>query len=81
MGFIPGRSDPSWLILTNFPVPPPPVRPTVSFGADRSEDDLTAKLLDLLKANDTLRTQMQQGAGHHVCQEFANLLQYYYLLY
>ncbi len=77
MGFIPGKSDPAWLILTVFPVPPPPVRPTVSFGTDRSEDDLTAKLLDLLKANLTLKQQLQMGSGKHVCQEFANLLQYH----
>eukprot|EP00392_Amoebophrya_sp_AT5.2_P004718 g4726.t1 len=77
MGFIPGKSDPAWLILTAFPVPPPPVRPTVSFGTDRSEDDLTAKLIDLLRANLTLKQMLEQGSGKHVCQEFANLLQYH----
>lgn len=32
MGFTPGKSDPLWLVLTSFPVPPLTVRPTVSFG-------------------------------------------------
>ena len=69
MGFEEGKSDPAWLILTNFPVPPMTVRPTVSFGSDRSEDDITAKLLDLIKANELLKRTKAQGAGTHLTLE------------
>jgi len=40
------------MILTVMPVPPPPVRPSIAVdgGAMRSEDDLTYKLGDIIKA-------------------------------
>lgn len=77
MGFEEGKSDPVWLILTNFPVPPMTVRPTVSFGSDRSEDDITAKLIDMIKANELLKRTKAQGAGTHLTMELANLVQYH----
>jgi DNA-directed RNA polymerase II subunit RPB1 len=60
-----------------FPVPPMAVRPTVAFGSDKSEDDLTMKLLDIVKANEMLKKCMQQGAGSHICDELTHLLQYH----
>ncbi|KAF4688082.1 DNA-directed RNA polymerase II subunit RPB1 [Perkinsus olseni] len=79
MGFTPGRSEPSWLILTVIPVPPPPVRPSVAFGGgtDRAEDDLTLKLQDIVKVNQMLKKQLETGAGSHIVNEIAALLQWH----
>ena len=77
MGFTPGRSEPAWMILLNVPVPPPPVRPSVAFGPDRAEDDLTLKLQDIVKANASLKRQETMGAGAHIVSELSKLLQYH----
>ena len=77
MGFKVGRCEPSWLILTQVPVPPPPVRPSVAFGPDRAEDDLTLKLQDIVKSNAALKRQEAMGAGAHIVSELSKLLQYH----
>ena len=33
------------------PIPPPAVRPTILMGTAASEDDVTAKLIDIVKVN------------------------------
>ncbi len=76
-----GLSDeyarPEWMILTVMPVPPPPVRPSIAVdgGAMRSEDDLTYKLGDIIKASVNVRRCEQEGAPAHVIAEFEQLLQ------
>lgn len=76
-----GLSDeyarPEWMILTVLPVPPPPVRPSIAVdgGAMRSEDDLTYKLGDIIKASANVRRCEQEGAPAHVINEFEQLLQ------
>ena len=76
-----GLSDeyarPEWMILTVMPVPPPPVRPSIAVdgGAMRSEDDLTYKLGDIIKASANVRRCEQEGAPAHVISEFEQLLQ------
>eukprot|EP00667_Euglena_gracilis_P000092 EG_transcript_92 len=78
MGFDPRHSRPEWMILTVFPVPPPPVRPAVVMGsAQRSDDDLTHKLKDIVKANNALLRQEANGAPQHIINEFAQLLQFH----
>jgi DNA-directed RNA polymerase II subunit RPB1 len=76
MGFT-QRNHPAQMILTHMAIPPPCVRPTIAMGAVRSEDDVTAKLLDLLKVNKMLKTLVDDGAGDHIVAEFAKLLQYH----
>ena len=68
---------PEWMILTIMPVPPPPVRPSIAVdgGAMRSEDDLTYKLGDIVKASASVRRCEQEGAPAHVMNEFEQLLQ------
>ena len=79
-----GLSDeyarPDWMILTILPVPPPPVRPSISAdgGAMRSEDDLTYKLGDIIKASANVRRCEEEGAPAHVIAEFEQLLQVRY---
>ncbi|KAJ2926883.1 hypothetical protein H1R20_g10219, partial [Candolleomyces eurysporus] len=82
-----GLSDeyarPEWMILTVLPVPPPPVRPSIAVdgGAMRSEDDLTYKLGDIIKASANVRRCEQEGAPAHVISEFEQLLQFHVATY
>lgn len=77
MGLDPQRNPPKHLILTHMAVPPPCVRPSISMGSSRSEDDITAKFVDIIKVNNMLKTQVEAGAGEHIVMEFAKLLQYH----
>lgn len=74
---------PEWMILTVLPVPPPPVRPSISVdgGVRRSEDDLTYKLADVIKASGNVRRSEQEGAPAHIITEFEQLLQYHVATY
>ncbi|THG98988.1 hypothetical protein EW026_g3272 [Hermanssonia centrifuga] len=82
-----GLSDeyarPEWMILTVLPVPPPPVRPSIAVdgGTMRSEDDLTYKLGDIIKASANVRRCEQEGAPSHVITEFEQLLQFHVATY
>ena len=52
----PQYSRPDWLICQVLPVPPLCVRPfIVVFGSMKSQDDLTFKLQDIVKANNNLK--------------------------
>nr|PVC54158.1 DNA-directed RNA polymerase [Theileria orientalis] len=77
LGFVPERSQPSWLILNVLPVPPPAVRPYVQYGSDRSEDDLTLKLLDVLKTNNLIKRHDKRATAPHIIQEMCQLLQFH----
>jgi DNA-directed RNA polymerase II subunit RPB1 len=77
MGLSADYARPEWMILTVLPVPPPPVRPSIAVdgGTMRSEDDLTYKLADIIKASGWVRKHEQEGAPAHVINEFEQLLQ------
>ena len=76
-----GLSDeyarPEWMILTVLPVPPPPVRPSIAVdgGTMRSEDDLTYKLGEIIKASTNVRKSEQEGSPAHIVTEYEQLLQ------
>lgn len=76
---------PDWMILTVLPVPPPAVRPSISVDGTsqgmRSEDDLTYKLSDIIRANSNVRRCEQEGSPQHVVDEFIGLLQYHVATY
>ena len=56
MGFSRKWCRPDWLICTMLPVSPPSVRPSIrQFGGQRSEDDITHKLHDIIKTNNHLK--------------------------
>ena len=58
LGFSPKYSRPEWLICTTLPVPPPSVRPSVrQDNNQRSEDDLTYALINIIKANNQLKVK------------------------
>lgn len=76
---------PEWMILTVLPVPPPPVRPSISMDGTgqgmRGEDDLTYKLGDIIRANGNVRQAQQEGSPAHVAADFEQLLQYHVATY
>lgn len=79
MGFDPRWSRPDWMITDVIPVPPPYIRPSVKFDNNqRSEDDITYKYSDIIKADQTLRTKIRNGADADIVQDWWNLLQYHY---
>jgi DNA-directed RNA polymerase II subunit RPB1 len=78
LGLNPAHARPDWMVLTVLPVPPPNVRPSVSVdNTSRSEDDLTHKLAEIIRANTNLRKQIANGAPAHVIGEFTDLLQFH----
>ena len=47
----------------------------------RSEDDLTYKLVDIIRANSSLKKQEQNGAAQHVLNEWVQMVQYHIITY
>ena len=78
MGFSPIWSRPDWMICQVMIVPPPAVRPSVKHDAQqRSEDDLTHILVNIIKANKTLQEKIQNNAPANVIDDWTTVLQYY----
>jgi DNA-directed RNA polymerase II subunit RPB1 len=77
--FNPQYARPDWMILTVLPVPPPQVRPSIRMEGTggRGEDDLTVKLMDIMRANRALREHEKNGAPNHIQLQLARLLQYH----
>ncbi len=82
LGFNPEVSRPEWTILTDLPVPPLPVRPSIVLEkGGRAEDDLTHKIVDIIRVNNRLREYIDAGAPHHIIDDAWNLLQYHVATY
>ena len=78
MGFSSEWCRPEWLICSVLPVPPPSVRPSVKQdNSQRMDDDLTHKLADIIKYNESLRTKIEKGAKPEIIQDWTNMLQYH----
>jgi len=78
LGFNPERARPEWTVLTVILVPPPSVRPSIFLQTgERSEDDLTHMLVEILKANKKLRDSISSGAPNSVVESEWDLLQYW----
>ena len=68
---------PEWLICQVLPVPPPCIRPSVKHSINlRSEDDLTYKLLDIIKANNQLAQKHKKNDMKHI-DDYVDYLQYH----
>jgi DNA-directed RNA polymerase II subunit RPB1 len=67
------------MICTVLPVPPPQVRPSViQDNNQRSEDDLTHKLAEIIKTNNVyLLPRIEANAAKSVIDEWTNVLQYH----
>ena len=69
---------PEWLILTLIPVPPVTIRPSITLeSSQRSEDDLTHKLVDLIRINQRLADNIEIGAPDFIIDDLWELLQYH----
>lgn len=80
IGFRGGR--PEWLILTLFPVPPVTMRPSITLeSGERSEDDLTHKLVDVVRINQSLKENIDIGAPEFILNDLWELVQYHLSTY
>ena len=78
MGFSSVFSRPDWMVCQVLAVPPPAVRPSVKHDAQqRSEDDLSHIIVNIIKANKTLQDKIEQNAKENVVEDWTNVLQYY----
>ena len=77
-GFHPKTARPEWMVLQVLPVPPVYVRPSITLESGiRSEDDLTHKLVDIIRINQRLKENMEAGAPTLIIQDLSELLQYH----
>jgi len=82
LGINPDIARPEWTILTALPVPPVTVRPSITLeSGDRSEDDLTHKLVDVLRINQRLQENRDAGAPQLIVEDLWELLQYHVTTY
>jgi DNA-directed RNA polymerase subunit A' len=82
MGFDPEYSRPEWMIITALPVPPVSVRPSITLETgERSEDDLTHKLVDIIRINQKLEANINAGAPQLIIEDLWELLQYHVTTY
>ncbi len=69
---------PEWMILTVLPVPPVTTRPSITLeSGERSEDDLTHKLGDIVRINQRLFENINAGAPEVIIEDLWELLQYH----
>ena len=82
LGVNPKVARPEWMVLTVLPVPPVTVRPSITLDTgERSEDDLTHKLVDILRINQRLVENMEAGAPQLIVEDLWELLQYHVTTY
>lgn len=78
MGFSPIWSRPEWMVCQVLLIPPPSVRPSVRTDSQqRSEDDLTHILVNIVKTNKTLLDKIKTNAAENVIDDWTNVLTYY----
>jgi DNA-directed RNA polymerase subunit A' len=69
---------PEWAILTVLPIPPVTMRPSITLETgERSEDDLTHKLGDIVRINQRLFENINAGAPEIIIEDLWDLLQYH----
>lgn len=69
---------PDWMICSVLAIPPPQVRPSViQDNNQRSEDDLTHKLFEIINTNATLQDKINNNAAKNIVDEYTNVLQYH----
>ena len=80
MGFSNIWSRPEWMICKTFAVPPPAVRPSVKHDAQqRSEDDLTHIIINIIKINNKIKQLTESGEQENQknIDDWIQVLQYY----
>ena len=78
LGFSQIYSRPEWMIITSLAVPPPSVRPSVRQSDNqRSEDDLTYALANIVKTNKLLKQAIENsGNDNKKIDNYQGYLQY-----
>ncbi|MFT4343648.1 MAG: DNA-directed RNA polymerase subunit A' [Candidatus Woesearchaeota archaeon] len=78
MGLDPQSIRPEWMVLTIMPIPPVTMRPSITLeSGERSEDDLTHKLGDIVRINQRLFENINAGAPEIIIEDLWDLLQYH----
>ncbi len=78
IGIDPDKSRPEWMVLTVLPVPPVTARPSITLdNGQRSEDDLTHKLVDIIRINQRFMENREAGAPQLIIEDLWELLQYH----
>ncbi|MDD5254217.1 MAG: DNA-directed RNA polymerase subunit A' [Candidatus Nanoarchaeia archaeon] len=82
IGYNPRFAHPSWMILTVLQIPPVTMRPSITLeSGERSEDDLTHKLSDIVRINQRLFENINAGAPEVIVEDLWDLLQYHVTTY
>ena len=82
LGFDPHYARPEWMVITALMVPPVSVRPSITLETgDRSEDDLTHKLVDIMRINQRLEANINAGAPQLIIEDLWELVQYHVTTY
>jgi DNA-directed RNA polymerase subunit A' len=82
LGINPVAARLEWSILTVLAVPPVTVRPSITLESGvRSEDDLSHKLIDIIRINQRLRENLDAGAPQLIVEDLWELLQYHCTTY
>jgi len=69
---------PEWMVLTIMSIPPVTMRPSITLeSGERSEDDLTHKLGDIIRINQRLFENINAGAPEIIIEDLWDLLQYH----
>jgi DNA-directed RNA polymerase subunit A' len=78
LGINPERTRPEWMILTVLPVPPVTARPSITLDSgQRSEDDLTHKMVDIIRINQRFMENREAGSPQLIIEDLWELLQYH----
>jgi DNA-directed RNA polymerase subunit A' len=81
-GLDPKFARPEWMVLTILPIPPVTMRPSITLeSGERSEDDLTHKLGDIVRINQRLFENINAGAPEIIIEDLWDLLQYHITTY
>ncbi|MBU0461830.1 MAG: DNA-directed RNA polymerase subunit A' [Nanoarchaeota archaeon] len=77
-GLNPKVARPEWTVLTVLAIPPVTMRPSITLeSGERSEDDLTHKLGDIVRINQRLFENINAGAPEIIIEDLWDLLQYH----
>ncbi len=69
---------PEWMVVTIMGIPPVTMRPSITLETgERSEDDLTHKLGDIVRINQRLFENINAGAPEIIIEDLWDLLQYH----
>src|SRR3989338_282689 len=78
IGINPRTCRPEWAVLSLLLVPSVTVRPSITLDSgERSEDDLTHNLSDIIRSNQRLWENLNAGAPEVIIEDLWDLLQYH----